>query len=158
MSSYLLSSQGDRMAMANSVEARFPFLDHRLIEFANRLPPRYKLMGLTEKYLLKRAMAGWIPDSIRLRTKQPYRAPDSLSFFGEDGSPDAATAELFSPERIADAGYFEPAAVQRLLAKCRSGQATGFPDNMAFVGILSTMWLDEHFIRPGAAALATAVH
>ena len=54
--------------------------------------------------------------------------------------------------------YFEPAAVQRLLAKCRSGQATGFPDNMAFVGILSTMWLDEHFIRPGAAALATAVH
>ena len=40
MSGYLLSSQGDRMAMANSIEGRFPFLDHRVIEFANRLPPQ----------------------------------------------------------------------------------------------------------------------
>ena len=61
MPGYLLSSQGDRMAMAHSVEGRFPFLDHRVIEFANRLPPRYKLMGLTEKYLLKRAHARHLP-------------------------------------------------------------------------------------------------
>lgn len=158
MSGYLLSSQGDRMAMANSVEARFPFLDHRLIEFANRLPPRYKLMGLTEKYLLKRAMAGLLPDSIRQRSKQPYRAPDSRSFFADDGTPDEATAELLSEHRIADAGYFDPLAVRRLFDKCRSGRAIGFPDNMAFVGILSTMWLDECFVRgrgrgrPGAVA------
>jgi asparagine synthase (glutamine-hydrolysing) len=54
MSGYLLSSQGDRMAMAASIEARFPFLDHRVIEFANRLPPQYKLRGLTEKYFKRR--------------------------------------------------------------------------------------------------------
>ena len=147
MAGYLLSSQGDRMAMAHSVEARFPFLDHRLIEFANRLPPRYKLMGLTEKYLLKQAMKGWLPESIRLRSKQPYRAPDSRSFFDAHGRLDEASAELLSPGRVAEAGCFDPAAVGHLVEKCRSGRAIGFPDNMAFVGILSTMWLDECLVR-----------
>ncbi len=147
LSGYLLSAQGDRMAMAESIEARFPFLDHRVIEWGNRLPPRYKLMGLDEKYLLKRAMGGWLPESIRLRRKQPYRAPDSQSFFGPGGQADEATAELLSESRLADAGLFDPVAVRRLVAKCAAGRAQGFGDNMAFVGILSTMWLHEHFVR-----------
>jgi len=46
MSGYLLCSQGDRVAMASSIEGRFPFLDHRLIEFANGLPPKFKMKGL----------------------------------------------------------------------------------------------------------------
>ncbi|MBX3621412.1 MAG: asparagine synthase (glutamine-hydrolyzing) [Rhizobacter sp.] len=152
MSGYLLNSQGDRMAMANSIEGRFPFLDHRVIEFANRLPPRYKLMGLTEKYLLKRSMKGLLPESVRTRSKQPYRAPDSQSFFA-DGQPVDYVAELMSEERIAAAGYFDPKAVSKLLAKARAGRAIGFGDNMAFVGILSTMWIDEMFVR-GAAVSA----
>jgi asparagine synthase (glutamine-hydrolysing) len=154
MSGYLLCSQGDRMAMANSIEGRFPFLDHRLIEFANRLPPRYKLMGLTEKYLLKRSMKGLLPDSVRQRSKQPYRAPDSQSFF-QDGKPVDYVAELLSAERIADAGHFDPVAVRKLVEKCRTGRAIGFADNMAFVGILSTMCVDEMFIRrvPGPMSL-----
>lgn len=146
MSGYLLSSQGDRMAMAHSIEGRFPYLDHRLIEFANRLPPRYKLMGLTEKYLLKRCAAGLLPESIRNRPKQPYRAPDSQSFF-ERGKPVDYAAELLSPRRIHDAGYFDAAAVTKLFDKCRAGRAIGFADNMAFVGILSTMLLHQQFIR-----------
>jgi len=145
MSGYLLSSQGDRPAMAHSIEGRFPFLDHRVIEFANRLPPRYKLMGLTEKYLLKRSMTGLLPDSIRTRTKQPYRSPDSASFF-ENGQPVDYVAELLSPACIADAGYFDPQAVSKLFEKCRAGRAIGFGDNMAFVGVLSTMLLHEQFI------------
>ncbi|HEX5686072.1 MAG TPA: asparagine synthase (glutamine-hydrolyzing) [Ideonella sp.] len=156
MSGYLLGAQGDRMAMAGSVEARFPFLDHRLIEFANRLPPRYKLMGLTEKYLLKRAMKGLLPESIRLRAKQPYRTPDSSSFFGANGQPDEACAELLSESRLVDAGLFDPGAVRRLLAKCAAGRAAGFGDNMAFVGILSTMWLHELFVRARPLPAATA--
>lgn len=147
MSGYLLSSQGDRVAMANSVEGRVPFLDHRLIEFANRLPPSYKLNGLTEKYLLKRAVKGEVPELIRERTKQPYRAPDSASFF--DGSrPVEYVAELLSPSRIEDAGLFDPASVTRLVGKCQAGRAIGFGDNMAFVGILSTMLLHDQFVRP----------
>ncbi|MDZ7634169.1 MAG: asparagine synthase-related protein [Bacteroidales bacterium] len=53
--------QGDRMAMANSVEGRYPFLDYRVIEFCSTLPDRFKLNGLNEKYLLKRLMAGKDP-------------------------------------------------------------------------------------------------
>lgn len=151
MSGYLLNSQGDRMAMANSIEGRFPFLDHRVIEFANHLPPRYKLMGLTEKYLLKRSMKGLLPESVRTRSKQPYRSPDSASFFNE-GKPVDYVAELLSEERIAQAGYFDPQAVRKLLNKAQAGRAIGFGDNMAFVGILSTMWIDEMFVRGNAVS------
>jgi asparagine synthase (glutamine-hydrolysing) len=145
MSGYLLCSQGDRVAMANSVEGRFPFLDHRLIEFANRLPPRYKLMGLTEKYLLKKAMKGLLPEAIRTRTKQPYRAPDSQSFFC-NGVPLDYVAELLSESRLRKAGYFDPKSVAKLAEKCRAGRAIGFADNMAFVGVLSAMLVDDMFI------------
>jgi asparagine synthase (glutamine-hydrolysing) len=151
MSGYLLNSQGDRMSMANSIEGRFPFLDHRVIEFANRLPPRYKLMGLTEKYLLKRSMRGLLPESIRMRSKQPFRSPDSQSFF-HNGKPVDYVAELLSAERIEQAGYFDPQAVTKLLNKARAGRVIGFGDNMAFVGILSTMCIDEMFVRGGAVS------
>jgi asparagine synthase (glutamine-hydrolysing) len=155
MSGYLLSSQGDRMAMAHSVEGRFPYLDHRVIEFANRLPPRLKLRGLTEKYILKKAAAAWVPEAVRARAKQPYRAPDSQSFF-EGGRPAGYVAELFSPARIAAAGYFDPTAASRLLEKCRAGRALGFADNMAFVAILSTMLLHEQLVLGRAVDAAPA--
>ncbi|MEJ2407462.1 MAG: asparagine synthase C-terminal domain-containing protein, partial [Candidatus Thiodiazotropha sp.] len=145
LSGYLLSSQGDRVGMANSIEGRFPFLDHRVIEFAAGLPSRYKIMGLNEKYMLKKTMQGLIPESIRKRSKQPYRAPDSQSFF-QDGKPLDYVDDLFSESRIKKAGYFNPKATSLLLNKCARGKALGFGDNMAFVGILSTMLIDEQFI------------
>ncbi|RPH58116.1 MAG: asparagine synthase [Burkholderiales bacterium] len=145
---YILSSQGDRMAMAHSVEGRFPFLDHRVIEFASRLPPRLRMKTLNEKYLLKRAAARLVPESVAKRPKQPYRAPDARSLF------DPATRrarcdyidELLSPTRLRDAGLFDAAAVGKLVAKARNGQATGVRDNMALVGILSTQLLVHQFI------------
>jgi asparagine synthase (glutamine-hydrolysing) len=145
LAGYLLSSQGDRVAMANSIEARFPFLDHRVMEFAATMPNRYKIMGLNEKYMLKRAMQGLIPNSIRQRSKQPYRAPDSQSFF-IDGRPLDYVAYLFSEERIKSVGYFDSKATAMLLKKCANGRALGFADNMAFVGILSTMLIDAMLI------------
>ena len=83
---YLLSSQGDRVSMANSVEGRLPYLDHRVIERVNALSARYKLRGLREKVLLRKALAGLVPQRILARVKQPYRAPDCRSFF-EGGKP-----------------------------------------------------------------------
>ncbi len=82
MPGYILSSQGDRMAMGNGVEGRFPFLDHRLVEFATTLSPSMKLKGLKEKYLLRKSMADKLPAEITHRVKQPYRAPDSRAFSG----------------------------------------------------------------------------
>jgi asparagine synthase (glutamine-hydrolysing) len=145
MSGYLLSSQGDRMAMANSVEGRFPYLDHRVIEFACRLRPSSKLFGLREKHILKQAVAPYVPAAIRARIKQPYRSPDSQSFFAA-GKPHAIVQEMLEPTRVRDAGYFDPVAVARLTEKCRTGKAIGFGDNMAFIGILSTMTLHASLI------------
>jgi asparagine synthase (glutamine-hydrolysing) len=144
MSGYLLSSQGDRVAMANSIEGRFPFLDHRLIEFGSRLHPAQKIRGLNEKFLLKRAMRGLLPDSVLKRVKQPYRAPDAASFFS--GGLPAYAVELLSKEHLRRRGYFDPDAVEKLVEKCAAGRSIGFPDNMALVGILSTMLLDEILI------------
>jgi asparagine synthase (glutamine-hydrolysing) len=155
LSGYLLSSQGDRVAMAASVEARYPFLDHRVVEFSCRLPPRLKLRGLREKVLLKQSMAAELPAAIIGRTKQPYRAPDSASFF-HDGQPLPYVADLLSASRLRAAGIFEPTAVARLYDKCRAGKAIGFADNMAFVGVLSTMLVHEQFIRRAGAPARAA--
>jgi asparagine synthase (glutamine-hydrolysing) len=146
LSGYLLSAQGDRVGMANSVEGRFPFLDHRVLELSARLDPSLKILGLKEKFLLKRAFADLLPASIVKRTKQPYRAPDSASFF-VDGQPLEYVAALLAPDAIGQAGYFDAAGVSRLLEKCQRGRATGAADNMAFVGILSTMLLHEMFVN-----------
>jgi len=147
LAGYLLSSQGDRVAMANSIEGRFPFLDHTVVEFANTLPDRFKLRGLTEKAVLRRALAPLLPHAVATRTKQPYRAPDSQSFFDDQGrAPDYVEA-LLDPARVTSSGLFDPQAVARLSAKCRTGKAIGFSDNMAFVGILSTLLLEEAMVR-----------
>ena len=145
MSEYLLSSQGDRMLAAHSVEGRFPFLDHRVIEFAGRIPPRLKIHGLNEKYVLKRAMRGILPDSICTRPKRPYRAPIQRCFLSQP--PLAYVQELLSPEAIRAAGYFHPLAVARLVKKAQGAHPLGERDNMALVGILSTQLLHHQFVE-----------
>ncbi|MCC7181526.1 MAG: asparagine synthase (glutamine-hydrolyzing) [Acidobacteria bacterium] len=157
LSGYLLSSQGDRMLMAHSVEGRFPFLDRRVAALAESLPPAYKLRVLDEKHVLKRAAADLLPASILERPKQPYRAPDALSF----ATPEAQEwmAEVAGPEAVKDAGCFDPGAVQQLLAKCASRAASGQfsnADNMGVVGVLSTQLVHERFIRRRPEAIAPA--
>ncbi len=154
LAGYLLSAQGDRVAMANSIEGRVPYLDHRVVEFANRLPPSWKIRGLTEKYLLRKALADLLPADIANRAKQPYRAPDSQSFF-VDGKPLDYVDDLLSAERIRAAGYFDATAVGRLLDKCRAGRATGFGDNQAFMGVLSTMLVHDAMALARVPAAAT---
>ena len=141
---YILSSQGDRMAMAHSVEGRFPFLDHRLVEFAATIPPELKILGLREKHVLRQAMRDLLPPGIGNRPKQPYRAPDSPSFTGP--SAPAYVDEMLSPQALEETGYFNPKAVAKLRAKCEAGKQVGFRDNMAFVGILSTQLWNRAFV------------
>jgi asparagine synthase (glutamine-hydrolysing) len=146
MAGYLLNSQGDRMLMANSVEGRFPFLDHRVIEFANRLHPRLKMRVLNEKYLLKKALARHLPKETVARFKQPYRAPDIAAFFGADGPPEYVR-ELLSPASLTLAGYFDAERVQHLLKKIEHGRVIGFKDNMAFLAVLSTQLWHRTFVE-----------
>jgi asparagine synthase (glutamine-hydrolysing) len=145
LSQYLLSSQGDRMAMAHSVEGRFPFLDVRLVEFCNRLPSRLKLRVLQEKWLLKQAAQPWLPETIRRRPKRPYRAPVHRSFFNPD-APDYVR-ELLAPAAIKESGLFKPALIEQFVAKIDRGMPIGETDDMALVGILSTQLVHHHFIK-----------
>jgi asparagine synthase (glutamine-hydrolysing) len=142
---YILSSQGDRMAMAHSVEGRYPFLDYRVVEFAAKLPARLKMKVLNQKYLLKRAFAGLIPASIARRPKQPYRAPDGKSFFGP-AAPNYAE-ELLSSHALGQQGIFDAGAVTMLANKFKAGRASSVKDNMAMVGVLSTELLVQQFIN-----------
>jgi asparagine synthase (glutamine-hydrolysing) len=142
--SYLLSSQGDRMLMANSVEGRFPFLDHGLIEFANELHPRYKMRVLREKHLLKQAMRSRLPKSTIERHKQPYRAPDAAAFLG-DQAPDYVT-ELMGKRALTRHGYFDADKVSLLVNKLRKAKVAAARDNMAFVAILSTQIWHARFV------------
>lgn len=145
LSQYLLSSQGDRMAMAHSVEGRFPFLDCRLVEFCNRLPAKFKLRGLTEKFLLKQLGKQWLPPEIWQRRKRPYRAPIQRSFFNR-AAPDYVR-ELLSSEKLKETNWFNPATVEQLIGKIENGGKIGETDEMALAGILSTQLLHELFIR-----------
>jgi asparagine synthase (glutamine-hydrolysing) len=145
MGGYLLCSQGDRMLMANSIEGRFPFLDHRVIEFANQLNPRLKMRVLNEKYLFKQAMKNHLPRQIIERHKQPYRAPDIPAFFSEN-SP-AYVDEMLSEEKIKRYGYFDAKKVGFLLKKARRGNSIAYKDNMALVGVLSTQLCHYFFIE-----------
>lgn len=152
LSGYLLSSQGDRMLMANSVEGRFPFLDSDVMDFCNTLPPSYKLMGLNEKFILKKVAQGSVPEKILRRSKQPYRAPDAASFLRKDAP--SYVEDVLSEVALKSAGLFNPEAVRGLVAKCAlrlqtdgDGALLSNADNMAFVGILSTQLLHAGLIR-----------
>ena len=141
---YILSSQGDRMAMAHSVEGRYPFLDHRVVEFAAKLPPDLKMKVLDQKYLLKQAAHGRIPASIETRHKQPYRAPDGKSFFL---SGETYIDQMLAPEQIKKDAIFNPQTVSGLVAKFKTGRPTSVREDMALVGILSTQLLLHHFVH-----------
>jgi asparagine synthase (glutamine-hydrolysing) len=144
LSQYLLSSQGDRVAMAHSVEGRYPFLDVRVVEFCNRLPARLKLRGLTEKFLLRQLGREYLPAEILSRRKRPYRAPIHRSFFNEAAP--AYVRDLLAETAVRAAGIFNPLAVGQLAAKLEQGKAVGETDDMALVGILSTQLVHHHFI------------
>lgn len=145
LSNYLLSAQGDRMAMANSVEGRYPFLDYRLVEFCNHLPPTLKLPVLTEKWLLRQFGRKLLPPAIWQRRKKPYRAPVHPSFFTSPVPEYVQT--LLSKDSLRQTGYFDPEAVERLVKKAGSGAHLSEVEDMALVGILSTQLLDYQFLR-----------
>ncbi len=146
MTGYLLCSQGDRVSMSHSVEGRFPFLDHHVAEFAATIPPRHKLRVLEEKHVLRKAAQTLVPDSVRSRVKQPYRAPDSASFLGSS-APDFVRDAL-SEDAVRAAGCFEPGRVTRLVDKCCRMEEAGVSprDDMALVGVLSAQLLHERFL------------
>ena len=146
MSSYLLSSQGDRMAMANSVEGRYPFLDHRVMEFCSTLPDDFKLKGLNEKVLLKKIMKGRVPQSVLVRPKQAYRAPVASALHKS-----VLIDTYLNNKAIGDAGLFDSDSIKKLVEKLKAAKLVSESDNMALTGVLSgQIWYDKLIAKPKA--------
>jgi asparagine synthase (glutamine-hydrolysing) len=111
LSDHLLSEHGDRMALANSVEARYPFLDINLIEYVKDLPPDMKLRGYVDKYLLRKVAERLIPAPIAQREKWGFHAPGS-PYLLQGRVP--WVEEMLSRERIEREGYFDSDLVEAL--------------------------------------------
>jgi len=145
LGSYLLSSQGDRVAMANSVEIRLPYLDYRLIEYAATVPAKMKIRGLNEKYILKRSFRGMLPPEITGRRKHPYRAPIASCLL-RGGSAGIAD-DMLSVPALHKTGMFDAGKVTRLVNKLKSVENPSEFDSMALVGILSAQLLHQCFVE-----------
>jgi asparagine synthase (glutamine-hydrolysing) len=139
----------DRLSMAHGLEARVPFLDHELVELCAQIPPRLKLRGSQEKYILRQALRGALPPEILGRNKRGLQAPvrgwlrGPLPPFAED---------LLSPDRLRDKGYFAPDAVRALLEGYR--RQTGPAEGPSLLSVLAIQLWDELFVR-GRGPLAS---
>ncbi|MDQ2089642.1 asparagine synthase (glutamine-hydrolyzing) [Marimonas arenosa] len=145
LNGYLLSAQGDRMLMGNGVEGRFPFLDINVIEFACKMNPAYKLWGLREKHILKRAFSGRIPTRVISRPKQPYRAPEANVFF----SPSAQDwIDYLSRDVLDTIELIDSRKVKKLFEKGEkfSSKKMSNTDNMRIVAMLSLALIQEQFV------------
>jgi asparagine synthase (glutamine-hydrolysing) len=111
MCDHLITDHGDRMAMANSVEARYPFLDIDLARFALTIPPDLKLNGFTEKYILRKMAEGLVPREIVEREKFGFHAPGSPALL-QGGN--EWVNDMLSCSRIKRQGYFNPEVIERL--------------------------------------------
>lgn len=145
MSGYLLSSQGDRMALANSVEGRYPFLDYRVIEFCSSLPENFKLKFLNEKYLLKHLLKRKIPESILKRSKQAYRAPVTSVFLSVN--PPEYIKYMTSKEITREAGVFDFDSIKNVLLRIEQSKQASEVDNMFLTALISTHLLHHQFIK-----------
>jgi asparagine synthase (glutamine-hydrolysing) len=115
-----LLTKVDRATMLASLEARAPFLDHELVEFAAGLPSRHKLAGLRTKAILRRAGRTRLPAAVLARRKRGFNIP--FSRWLVPGLGDELRAR-FSPERVAARGLLSPAGVGRLLAEHLASRA-----------------------------------
>ncbi|MHC4356393.1 MAG: asparagine synthase (glutamine-hydrolyzing), partial [Planctomycetota bacterium] len=145
LSNYLLSSQGDRVAMANSVEIRLPFLDPRIVDFMARVPSKWKVLGLNEKHILKKAFEGILPQEITSRPKNPYRAPIKGSLLNDMAA--EYVRDALSPESLDVAGLFDVRKVTKLMRKAQATEQFSEIDSMALMGILSSQLVHSQFIR-----------
>ncbi|SEB84122.1 asparagine synthase (glutamine-hydrolysing) [Paramicrobacterium humi] len=150
----LLANQCDRPYMAHSIEARYPFLDEDVVDFALTLPERSKLEGTNEKRVLKEAMADDVPEAITGRVKQPYTAPEGDIFRSQAG--DELLTVYASPRALRSVGIFDEKRVAWLIAKLKRGR-TSFHDDLALLWVVSTQILGTRYgvadsVSPAAAS------
>lgn len=145
LSPNLLSSHGDRMAMAHGVETRYPFLDHRLFEFASSLPTRSRLHGLDGKRVLRRWASRILPPRVVNGQRSNHAALFAQGFFLPT-SP-AWIGDHLTPEALRRVGIFSAGGVGGLVRRCTSGFDSSFGEARAIVGVLSTQLWHHQFVE-----------
>jgi asparagine synthase (glutamine-hydrolysing) len=149
----LLSQKGDRVAMANSVETRPPFLDEDVIDFVSRIHPRWKLRGgLKDKYLLRLAASRVLPGEVAQRPKAMFRAPLADTFLR--GAENYAH-DLISPTSLARTGYFDAGAVEQAAALVRRGEnrKLGTFASLGLGGVVATQLFHHLYLGGGLCEL-----
>jgi len=148
LSGYLLSTQGDRMSLANSVENRCPFLDPEVVEVALASNPG-TYDGVNEKKLLKQAFRDRLPGRILTKPKQPYRAPDASVFL--EARPDYLDL-LLSRAELAKIDVIDPEFCGRFVEKIRSKTPDQITqsENQTFIFLLSLACIQRQFVEQAA--------
>ncbi|MCP1462305.1 asparagine synthase (glutamine-hydrolyzing) [Pseudomonas sp. S3E17] len=139
---HLLGDHGDRMNMAYSIEGRYPFLDRSLCDFLIKVPPSLKLRGLEEKYLLKQAAKGLVPERILNREKFGFRAPGSPYLLSLN---EPWIEELLAPETLKRQGYLNVEWITRMIDDSRKTGRTLNPhieDDAVLLALTFGIFLD----------------
>lgn len=141
----------DRASMAHSVEARVPFLSHKMVDWALTVPPELKLRGNVGKVILRNAIAPWLPPSVLQRPKQGFQMPLAAWLRGTFGD---FAREAWNDSGAADAGYLDAAAVGQLFDEHKRGEADH--GRMLYaITVFSLWWRDAHApVRPAFADAA----
>jgi asparagine synthase (glutamine-hydrolysing) len=150
----LMISKGDRIAMHNSVEARYPFLDDDVIKFCSEIAPEYKLRGMTEKWILRRVAERTLPKRIANRPKTMFRASLSGTFLGPHRP--AWVDQLLSAESLRATGYFDPKRVAHQVWRQRTiprVTAARFVYDLGLTSVVSTQLWHHLFLGGGLCEL-----
>ena len=150
----LLSSKGDRVAMHSSVETRYPFLDEDVIAFLARLHPRWKLHGLTDKYVLRLLAERWLPKSIAWRKKAMFRAPMDASTWKTPrrSSTSCSATSRFARRAISTRRRSTTGGAGS--RRCGPARRTRTAVEMGLVGVMATQLWHQTFIDSGPGGRA----
>ncbi|MCF7971177.1 MAG: asparagine synthase (glutamine-hydrolyzing) [Methylococcaceae bacterium] len=147
MSDHLLADHGDRVAYANSVEARYPFLDINVINCVRNIPPKYLVHNMQEKYILKQLAQRYIPAEVINREKFSFVAPGTPALLRQNID---WIEDLLSYDLIKRQGYFNPDVIERLKTQYRQDGFSinqTFEDDLLFI-VLTFNILLEQFALP----------
>lgn len=142
---HLVSDHGDRMALANSVEVRYPFLDKDFVEFSTQVPPEIKLKDFTEKYILKKMASRFVPETIVDREKFGFVAPGSPYLLQNNVE---YINDLLSYDLIKKQGFFDPDKIEALKNTYKQDGFTlniPFESDLLITVITFGILLDEYF-------------
>jgi asparagine synthase (glutamine-hydrolysing) len=146
LADHLLADHGDRVAYANSIEARYPFLDLSLIEFARTIPPALLVRDATEKWLLRKVATRYLPPAIANREKFGFVAPGASRLLARRVE---WIDDLLSPALIRRQNYFNPEAIERLRGQRGNTRFNANFDTDVLMLVLTFGLFLEAFEMPG---------